>query len=97
MFKKSIIAVAVATASCGALASAWEDPVLEFNGTNNQAMEEAYTKFVYNAAGLPSGLSELTEGETGYITSPDLTQPNGKPNYGGAPVFLRKFPIARPS
>lgn len=89
MFKKSIIAVAVATASCGALASAWEDPVLEFNGTNNQAMEEAYTKFVYNAAGLPSGLSELTEGETGYITSPDLTQPNGKPNYGGAPVFLQ--------
>lgn len=87
--KKTIISSAVLMAIASpVLAAQWEAPALEFNGSNNDEMNETYTAFVYNEAGLSSGLSELKEGETGYVTSPDLTN-GGSVNYGGAPVFLQ--------
>lgn len=88
-FTKSILASSIMLAISGtALAADWEAPKLEFNGSNQTEMESAYTKFVYNSAGLPSGLEELASDGTGYITSPDLTN-GGSVNYGGAPVFLQ--------
>lgn len=88
-FTKSILASSIMLAISGtALAADWEAPKLEFNGSNQTEMESAYTKFVYNREGRPSGLAELASDCTGYITSPDLTD-GGSVNYGGAPVFLQ--------
>ncbi len=87
--KKTILASAVLMAFAGpVLAAQWEVPVLEFDGSNETEMVDAYTKFVYNYEGKPSGLTELQKGETGYVTSPDLTD-GSTVNYGGAPVFLQ--------
>ena len=61
-FTKSILASSIMLAISGtALAADWEAPKLEFNGSNQTEMESAYTKFVYNSAGLPSGLEELQD------------------------------------
>ena len=87
--KKTLLASALLLAfSAGAHAVEWENPVLEYDGTNDEAMNEAYTKFVKNNLGLTSGLTELKEGKTGYVTSPNLRNEENI-NYGGAPVFLQ--------
>ena len=58
--KKTILASAVLMAFAGpVLAAQWEVPVLEFDGSNETEMVNAYTKFVYNYEGKPSGLTEL--------------------------------------
>lgn len=87
--KKTLLASALLLAfSAGAHSVEWENPVLEYDGNNDEAMNKAYTKFVKNDLGLTSGLTELKEDETGYVTSPNLR--NGASiNYGGAPVFLQ--------
>ena len=63
--KKTLLASALLLAfSAGAHAVEWENPVLEYDGNNDEAMNKAYTKFVKNDLGLTSGLTELKEDET---------------------------------
>ena len=88
--RKTLLASSILLAFSWTTAAAdWENPVLEFDGTNESAMNEAYTHFVYNDKGLPSGATTLNADETGYVTSKNLMQGSGTPNYGGAPVFMQ--------
>ena len=63
----------------------WEDAPLAFNGENTEEMNAAYKKFVYHKNGNHSGLTELAEGELGYITSNNLA------GYAYADKFLANW------
>lgn len=89
-YQKTILVAALMTAfSATSQAADWEEAPLLFDGTNEAAMIEQYTAFVYNDKGWTSGFTNFEEDKIGYVTSKNLTQTNGTPNYGGAPVFLQ--------